>query len=251
MSEAGLSAIVGDPFIIDVTSDNLIGTSAACFDFSVPIKTRNFNITKYHLKLQSAFFPCTQYNVKNDLSFVFDDGSLYTAVVEAGYYNIDTLRTALQTAINALAGPVVSISIDSTKLGYNYSFSVPVSIRGDLISNPTLLGLAATATASLTDHVSDYPVRLDYPNHVIIRITNAYNTRRHSKIHNILGRLGLNGTTGSIVSYENSTDHDGDLIFLAQDLHILRMEVLNPDGTFYEFRGAPGFTLEILATPAH
>ena len=166
-------------------------------------------------KLLSFCFTNNIFNVNdNNNKIYFTEGSTErTATLTNGYYDMNELKTEIQTAINNVASVTFTVSIDTktnkytiTRPSGNFYFTFGTNTTN---SAKKLLGMNQSDGNASSSHTSDKPVDLNtYPN-IFVRIQEDNNT-------DVLGinffnsSLVINGTGSfsDIVRYNNNDNFD-------------------------------------------
>jgi len=210
------------------------------------------------VELISSNIPKTEYLINlsnNNLTFSVSS-TTYDIQIPIGNYDINTLATALQNAMNA-AGSGLSFTVSVISLTNKINISSTSNFEllfngGTELYNQTeraiykensigkILGFSPTDLSGALTYTSDKQYNLHGPTYILLHISEFNNIDGlKSSVQDAFAKIPLDTSHNEYKFFKNSNDYCVETVFsppLAK-LSQLNVRFLNYDGSFYDFGG--------------
>lgn len=197
------------------------------------------DLTNYVLSMESVSFPNAVYPINSNNNKIYwkeDGGGTITSTLTENNYTGSEMATELQTQLNADTGLArtytVAYDSQSKKLTITVDSGIPDTIQfvnGDNNAYDELGYNAPTSAATVL--TADYPVRLDGTQYVDVVSTIGNLNYSSNGRTNILARVPVLSSFGSVIFYENDSD---DLLDLVQyDMANIEVRLLDDKGNLW------------------
>ena len=167
-------------------------------------------------KLLSFSFTNNIFNVNNTNNKIYftEVSTARTATLTNGNYDMNELKTEIQTAINNVASATFSVSLDTKTNKYTFTNGSSASFYFTFATNTSnsarkLLGFNANDGTTSTSQTSDIPVDLNTYQNIFVKITEDDN-RDILGLSFFTSSLVINGigSFSDIVRYNNNDNFD-------------------------------------------
>jgi hypothetical protein len=221
------------------------GDTISNFSVQLDPSTTLNNPTK--LTLVNAVIPQSWYNfdsTNNVITFAEGGGNL-TATITPGNYSSSTLKTEMETRLNAAGALTYTVTFDSTTGLTTIAATGSFSLKFTALNSPYYrLGFTATDTNSSGSHTSTYGFNLAPDSFVYLSIQglkNCYSSTTQPAYFTFPLALSGNG-------YSVASDSTGYSIALTNNIFstkTLRIQLLNEQGMFIGALCDFGFTIAL------
>lgn len=165
--------------------------------------------------------------------FTFKEGAAtYNAVVPEGQYILTDYVVALQTAMNAVAGGTITVSVDPTTNRILFQDTVPITIlpfsAGNSAGNLTGITREQTGLSVLADALPDLS-GIDYVFVHSRDVSNAFSIDGDSGLISAMEGVSLHNTQFGANAYYQSNDVIGSEITYDKGKNLSRIQIVLRD----------------------
>lgn len=213
--------------IINNTPSDVIYT----LNFNTGANMENYGISLESVHLPNAVYPINSNN--NKLYLSENSGATLTITIPPNNYDGDEIASELQTQLNAVGTLTYSVSYDVQSKKLTASVNLPDTFGFVEGSNDIYRELGfGTLNGQVSSYVADYPLNLSGTQYVDLQADISSHNYSSNGKSNILERIPIDSSFGSIVYYQNSTS---DYVALSEDsINTLEIRLLDDRGLLWE-----------------